>query len=88
MREATLHELYLAKRFAKANGWGGMPGGWIYNRDGSIKYRGWDRFVYARLPEIKRWAIGQAKDVGVDFASTTAEDLANALRNKKLKQSA
>lgn len=60
-----------------------MPGGWIYSKDGAIKYRGWEKFIFARWPEIKRWALQEARQFNP--AATTIEELANALHGKRIK---
>ncbi len=45
-RYADPHQRSCAKKWGLAHGYSGLPGGWIYDKDGQHVAHGWAQFYY------------------------------------------
>ena len=66
--QASEMMIKLAKRYAKAQGHGGLLGGWIYAPPGRILAHGWSEYWHTRSQQIIHWAEQQGLiDPGQDL---------------------
>ncbi len=78
--QCRLSQIYLARRYAKANGYEGASGGWIYARNGQHIAHDYSQFFHSYGFRIRRWACDVLK-MGID----TADDvLAEAMRGRRI----
>ena len=79
--------IYLAKRFAKAKGFSGGIGGWIYSdATGRNIAHGWRKFAHLYRNEIRSWGLVNARILGAELAADASiEAIAEALWAKRVK---